>query len=195
MGTNLNASWFKRFGNFLTKFDRNTRNLIKHPVETVFNHEHEEGITNGCNRSKRIIGIYVVPITDNFKFFNQDITDDLKQLYVKVNENCAEESDKYFEVVQVCYSVKLPSANSTADEDVKHEYENLITNVPWFALPYDDINKCVSIRLFIHLYFIQCDIELNTWGAEPTIVVLNEIMETFRPSELEHRRCIIFFKK
>lgn len=150
MGTNLNSLWFKRFGNFLTRFDPNTRSLTKYLVETVFQHERDNEITNGCNRSKKIVGLYITPISSetNLKFLNQDITDDLKQLYVKMNENCGEENDKYFEVVQICYTMKLPNANSTANEDLKHEYENSITNVPWFALPYDSIDKCVSTFIY-----------------------------------------------
>ncbi|XP_065201453.1 nucleoredoxin-like [Planococcus citri] len=153
MGTNLNSQWFKRFGNFLTKFDQSTRTLIKYPIETGFKHEIENEITNGCTRSKKTIGLYIVPISeDNLKYLNQDVTDDLKQLYVKMNESCGEEHDKYFQVVQICYTLKLPNANSSANEDLKHEYENVITNVPWFALPYDNIDKCIRTR---HRYGVK----------------------------------------
>lgn len=148
MGTNSNVSSLcKRFGNFLTKFDQTTCTLIKYPIEEVLGSDHGRGgssneITNGCDRrfEKRVLGLYVTPIAEqNFKFLNKDVTEELKLLYSRVNEKL--EELRCFEVVQICYPLKLVDSPT---EELKLEYEKLITQVPWFAVPVDEIEKCVS---------------------------------------------------
>lgn len=158
MNTNSNGvgavPWFKtNFGEYLEKFDSHTRGFVKHLVDTVFQeHEHEkENCTNnnaGDPRAK-IVGLHFVPVTaapGTVKYLNEDVTEELKELYAKINENCAEEFERQFEVVQVCFPQKPPFGDSVAGDDLKSEIENRCMSVPWFALPFDGVERNVRIH-------------------------------------------------
>ncbi len=158
MGTNLNVSgsWFKtRFGNFLQKFDSRTRALVNHPTESVFSENQNGNCPTGDGaKGQNVIGLYVVPVSDTeVRYLNSDITEDLKELYSKINENSAERCGKHLEVVQVCFPQKIPNVNFGLNDNLKKEFENRIMDVPWFALPFDSIERNVSsFMIFMTFY-------------------------------------------
>ena len=145
------SSWFRRrFGDFLEKFDAHEQALVKHSVKVVFsgNDREKENCTNNNagDPKPKIVGLYFVPITNlhgSIKYLNEDVTEDLKAFYAKVNDNL--EENRRLEVVQICFPQKAPfPGDALLVEGLKKESENRYMDVPWFALPVDRIEKAVS---------------------------------------------------
>ncbi|XKL64777.1 hypothetical protein PGB90_004863 [Kerria lacca] len=171
MGTNLNVStpWYKScFGTHLQKYDSHSRTLITYPIENIFSKENRrltkncaDNDTNDKHINVKIIGLHIVPVSDTgVKYLNEDVTNELKELYLKINKNCSEECEKCFEIVQVCFPQKIPTVNLALNNDLKNEFENRITNVPWFVLPFESIEKNVRIlpEFFSLFFFYNFDV-------------------------------------
>lgn len=140
-----NAPWLRRrFGPHLRKYEQRSRATTAVPTAKALQRVRDDG---------GVIGVFLVPLLEaGMRHANQDCGHQLRQLYERLLTDegrlTAENRWPSFEVVQVCFAQRPPNVNFGRNRAAKDEYESRLATVPWFALPFDDIERSVSTPLF-----------------------------------------------